>query len=236
MYIHFHEAYSGEIMTTYPAQINAIKWEKAKEIRSAEYTEQWVEKTDENKWDEDYDLFSDIRITEIYSNCFFAKTVIPFPYEIKLNGKLSDEWCVGDQVICSYENTYYDEETHRVEADFTDVKVSTFQLEEGKAYKPVIYLYPEQETEVSVELDLNGKLTCTYPEYKDGWKVTAAPDGMLMYGKEASNRKQEIDRQHYTIPNQRPKDKHCGKSKLLDFPTMPTTAESLPLLISFCIH
>ena len=34
---------------------------------------------------------------------------------------------------------------------------------------------------------------------------------MLMYGKEASNRKQEIDRQHYTIPNQRPKDKHRGK-------------------------
>ena len=37
------------------------------------------------------------------------------------------------------------------------------------------------------------------------------PEIMLMYGKEASNRKQEIDRQHYTIPNQRPKDKHCGK-------------------------
>ena len=38
-------------------------------------------------------------------------------------------------------------------------------------------------------------------------------DEMLMYGKEASNRKQEIDRQHHTIPNQRsqrPKDKHCG--------------------------
>ena len=36
---------------------------------------------------------------------------------------------------------------------------------------------------------------------------------MLMYGKEASNRKQEIDCQHHTIPNQRnqrPKDKHCG--------------------------
>ena len=85
-------------MTTYPAQINAIKWEKAKGIRNSEYTEQWVKKTDENKWDKDYDLFSDIRITEIYSNCFFARTVIPFPYEIKLNGKLSDEWCVGDQI------------------------------------------------------------------------------------------------------------------------------------------
>ena len=34
---------------------------------------------------------------------------------------------------------------------------------------------------------------------------------MLMYSKEANNRKQEIDRQHHTIPNQRPKDKHCGK-------------------------
>ena len=45
------------------------------------------------------------------------------------------------------------------------------------------------------------------------WKVTVTttPAPMLMYGKEASNRKQEIDRQHYTIPNQRPKDKHCGK-------------------------
>ena len=43
---------------------------------------------------------------------------------------------------------------------------------------------------------------------------------MLMYGKEARNRKQEIDRQHQTIPNQRnqrPKDKHCGKIKTFGF-------------------
>lgn len=31
------------------------------------------------------------------------------PYEIKLNGKLSEEWCVGDQITCTYENTYYDQ-------------------------------------------------------------------------------------------------------------------------------
>ena len=39
------------------------------------------------------------------------------------------------------------------------------------------------------------------------------PARMLMYGKEARNRKQEIERQPHTIPNprnQRPKDKHCG--------------------------
>ena len=33
---------------------------------------------------------------------------------------------------------------------------------------------------------------------------------MLMYSKEANNRKQEIDRQHHTIPNQRANDKHHG--------------------------
>lgn len=39
---------------------------------------------------------------------------------------------------------------------------------------------------------------------------------MLMYGKEARNRKQEIDRQRHIIPNQRPKDKHCGNLLMRD--------------------
>ena len=50
-----------------------------------------------------------------------------------------------------------------------------------------------------------------YGDFGSKKYLTASLDQMLMYGKEASNRKQEIDRQHYTIPNQRPKDKHCGK-------------------------
>lgn len=45
--------------------------------------------------------------------------------------------------------------------------------------KPVIYLYPETETEVSVKLDFNGQLTSTYPQYDDGWSVVAQPDGTL---------------------------------------------------------
>ena len=48
------------------------------------------------------------------------------------------------------------------------------------AEKPVIYLYPTEETGVSVKLDLDGKLTCTYPAYHDGWTVTAHPDGKLI--------------------------------------------------------
>ena len=45
--------------------------------------------------------------------------------------------------------------------------------------KPVIYLYPEEETLVTVRLDSDFRLTTTYPAYEDGWTVTAAPDGTL---------------------------------------------------------
>lgn len=45
--------------------------------------------------------------------------------------------------------------------------------------KPVIYLYPEKPQQVTVKLDFQGQLTCTYPAYQDGWTVTAEPDGTL---------------------------------------------------------
>ena len=169
--------YTGGIMETYPAQINAIKWTMADDLRHIEYTGQWLDK--ETAAYPGYAPVSDIIITRIYSNCFFARAVIPMPYEIKVNGKLSEEWCVGDQVSCTYENTYYDDQNGKIETDLLTIDISDFELEEGVCYKPVIYLYPEHETEVSVQLQLDGKLTCTYPAYNSGWTVTAAPDGTL---------------------------------------------------------
>ena len=53
------------------------------------------------------------------------------------------------------------------------------QMMHTVAAKPVIYLYPEEEIDVNVELDFNGELTHTYPAYNNGWKVTAKPDGTL---------------------------------------------------------
>ena len=50
---------------------------------------------------------------------------------------------------------------------------------EVRAEKPVIYLYPTENMDVTVKLDINGDLTCTYPAYNDGWRVTASPDGTL---------------------------------------------------------
>ena len=47
--------------------------------------------------------------------------------------------------------------------------------------KPVLYLYPEAETEVTVRLEYKGRLTCTYPapDPDGAWRVTARPDGTL---------------------------------------------------------
>ena len=169
--------YKGGVMESYPAQVNATSWKLSDDLSHLEYIEQWLDKSTAEKYDNN--IFDHIVITKIYSNCFFARTVIPMPYEIKLNGTLSDEWCVGDQITATYSNVYYDQENQRVECDFTSVEASDWQPDPNAAYKPVIYLYPEKEMQVSVDLTLDGKLTCTYPAYNNGWNVTAAPDGTL---------------------------------------------------------
>lgn len=51
----------------------------------------------------------------------------------------------------------------------------------GQWGKPVIYFYPEEETDVHVELELTTSvLYTTYPKYNNGWDVTAYPDGSLL--------------------------------------------------------
>ena len=47
------------------------------------------------------------------------------------------------------------------------------------ADKPIIYLYPEETTELTVKLGNAENLTAFYPDYEDGWTVTAEPDGTL---------------------------------------------------------
>lgn len=47
-------------------------------------------------------------------------------------------------------------------------------------YKPIIYLYPTEETELSVKLGYPEKITCSYPQYTKGWNVLAKPNGDLI--------------------------------------------------------
>ena len=169
--------YDGLIMETYPAKINASSWEKATDSLLKNYDGPWLDEDTAVDADDTY-YSGDLIITEIYADCFFAYPLIPMPYTLKLNGSISEKWCVGDQVVCTYENCRIDQNS-RIEADLLTIETGTFEIDPEACYKPVIYLYPQEETEVSVKLLLDGQLTCTYPAYGDGWQVTAAPDGTL---------------------------------------------------------
>ncbi|WP_165396042.1 hypothetical protein [Flavobacterium sp. J27] len=45
--------------------------------------------------------------------------------------------------------------------------------------KPILYLYPTQKTEVTLQFHFNGKLKTTFPKYDENWNVIAFPDGKL---------------------------------------------------------
>lgn len=45
--------------------------------------------------------------------------------------------------------------------------------------KPILYLYPAEDTELTVTLGHPEKLSCVYPAYHDGWNILAEPDGTL---------------------------------------------------------
>ena len=94
----------------------------------------------------------------------------------------SNEWCIDDDIwVYFFESEIIDSTPYvTVIADRISSHIPV--------YKPIIYLYPEIPTKCSVKLDLNGILTCTYPDYeKYGWNdFIAHPDGTLVFddGKE----------------------------------------------------
>ena len=65
--------------------------------------------------------------------------------------------------------------------EFENVKKrnETRDLIDVKIDKPIIYLYPTEETQVSVKVGNPENLTHTYPKYENGWNVIAKPNGEL---------------------------------------------------------
>ena len=61
-----------------------------------------------------------------------------------------------------------------------DYSLSTEDLLRGVDMKPIIYIYPEETTELTVKLGKPENITCSYPKYIDGWNVIANPDGKLI--------------------------------------------------------
>ena len=120
-------------------------------------------------------------IDEIKKDCFECEMYFPLPsrYSVLCDTSKYEDFCVGDYIEVDYSEMYMiDSEHFRVIP--TSIEFSDFMPDPDVCYKPVIYLYPQEETEVSVKLDFNGRLTITDPEYGEGWTVTAKPDGTLI--------------------------------------------------------
>ncbi|MFT5778219.1 MAG: hypothetical protein ACI837_001175 [Crocinitomicaceae bacterium] len=53
--------------------------------------------------------------------------------------------------------------------------------------KPIIYLYPQEPTDVSMTLEIEGDNPFLYPAYTDGWQFVAHPNGDLTFGENTYN-------------------------------------------------
>lgn len=63
---------------------------------------------------------------------------------------------------------------HKVEIAF----YTYYREEIDEVEKPVIYLYNKKEIQTNIELKPKGKLSFTYPQYKDSWNVTVSSEGI----------------------------------------------------------
>lgn len=165
-------------------------------IHSRYYTDSEICR-DENSDTIEYSIWNSGLPVAFKNNAGQAKYMVVYEYKTKIDcqsrvfigyntledGKVSKRVFFGPELKVLVNNDIY---------DFDSAIVSPIPPEEhysggGGLVKPVIYLYPEETTEVNVNIDLKGELTCTYPKYNDGWKgFIAEQDGHLTYqdGKE----------------------------------------------------
>lgn len=162
---------------SYSEEINDISWRRPQPSRNKKFTGFWVDTRSSESIDDSES--SCAIVTDIYSDCFFVGFTGKASYKMKVNGVLPTDICIGDTIFFSYKNAYLDKLSNRAVADFVSMKIGSLDFDTTVVYKPVIYLYPQEEMEIHVALDLNGEFVCTYPAYDNGWNVTASPDGTI---------------------------------------------------------
>ena len=119
---------------------------------------------------------------------------------------------------CKEHNNCNDEIMKKEDLDDTELAYEYYFIPETKEVgkipsyvggyaKPVLYLYPEKETKVTVTFDNESNLTTTYPKYESSWVVTAKPNGDLydvnnkyyyaLYWEEKANHEVSFDEGFY---------------------------------------
>ena len=70
--------------------------------------------------------------------------------------------------------------------DYIDLKVKVYSKEVSRstcdpdiAYKPIIYIYPQKDMDLTIKLGNKNNLLYTYPKYNNGWNVHVSKDGNI---------------------------------------------------------
>lgn len=87
---------------------------------------------------------------------------------------------VGTEI--DYRECYSDTEINNLKKYNSIIDPTTMTVD-----KPIIYLYPTAETNLTVKLSNADKITCSYPNYTNGWNVIAKPNGDLIDTKTNKN-------------------------------------------------
>lgn len=162
-------------------------YDEHSEIKIFKTYEELAKKFPSNKINENsFDDYDYLLISIKYDSCGEIN-IKPVGYTIK-NGVVN--------VVVQYEDTcggpcplsYYNyvlkikKNTTITDIDYEYQNVSKKKCKEDPyvTKKPIIYLYPTEETNVVVKLSNPEKLTTTYPKYTNSWNVTAKPDGTLI--------------------------------------------------------
>lgn len=177
----------------YTEPITAGKYRVAKQISSIApggydtyYAEFEVEDSDSEPQYEvaEENGYIKLRIVDIQPDKYECVLTFPHPdrYFVICNTSDYPDLCIGDDIDVDFSVMYrISERIFRIMP--TSVAFSTREMPSAAdttaAAKPVIYLYPEKRTQVDVKLDYNGEWTLAIPKYRDGWTVTANPDGTL---------------------------------------------------------
>ena len=148
------------------------------------------ENTELTKINDDFPYCEAFRVIKITENDVYLANTKDNTVTVGINGVPASTFAIGDHIKISADTYYVDAAAKYTVVDKADIKKVT-RLSETEAMgvymppvldKPVIYLYPEEDTTVSVKVNIDGELICTYPEHgEEGWKnFTARPDGTIV--------------------------------------------------------
>ncbi len=110
-----------------------------------------------------------------FNNVDIKNRTATINFDVYLNcGVCAPEYVMYLVAISPEEKENFD----NIETDFEVVKTSSScnQLEDKK---PILYLYPEKNTNITVRLKHSDRIRTSYPKYNNGWNVLAAPNGDL---------------------------------------------------------